>query len=123
MMGKVLGVVVSLVALAGCAGSQATVDSNEDYLTEAGFRVLAGNTPGYAAAQQQLPPHQFVHHTEQGVLTYYYFDPNFCGCLYYGGQQNWDVYQQLMADRRHMQAEQLLIRADTPFSSGQGAGF
>jgi hypothetical protein len=108
------------VLLAGCAGSRSTVDRNEDFLSEAGFRVLASNTPGYAAAQAQLPPHQFVHHTEQGVLTYYYFDPTICGCLYYGAQQNWDAYKQLMADRRHMQAEELLIRADTPYSGHGG---
>jgi hypothetical protein len=118
-MRNIIGVVAVGLLLAGCAGSQATVDSNEDFLSEAGFLVLASNTPGYAAAQQQLPPHKFVHHTEQGVLTYYYYDPTFCGCLYYGGQQNWNAYTQLMADRRHMQAEQLLIRADTPYS-GQG---
>jgi hypothetical protein len=114
-----LGAAAFACVLAGCAGFPATVDSNEDFLSEAGFRVLASNTPGYAAAQQQLPPHKFVNHTEQGVLTYYYYDPTVCGCLYYGSQQNWDAYTQLMADKRHMQAEQLLIRANTPYS-GQG---
>jgi hypothetical protein len=81
--------------------------------------VLSGNTPGYAAAQQELPPHEFAHHTVQGVLTYYYFDPTVCGCLYYGSQANWDAYRQALADKRHMQAERLLIRDDTPYS-GQG---
>jgi hypothetical protein len=118
-MRKMIGAVAVGVLLAGCAGSRSTVDMNEDFLAEAGFRVLASNTQGYVAAQQQLPPHKFVHHTDQGVVTYYYYDPTICGCLYYGGQQNWDAYSQLMADRRHMQAEQLLIRADTPYT-GQG---
>ena len=56
---------------------------------------------------------------EQGILTYYYFDPTVCGCLYYGSQQNWDAYRQEIAEKRHIQAEQLLIRDDTPFT-GQG---
>jgi hypothetical protein len=106
--------------LAACAGAPATVEANEDYLSAAGFQVLAANTIGYSAAvQQQLPPHHFVQRTEQGVLTYYYFDPTVCGCLYYGGQQNWDAYQRELAEHRHEQAEQLLIRANTPYS-GQG---
>jgi hypothetical protein len=105
--------------LSACAGSRSVVDSNEDLLAGAGFRVMAGNTPAYAAAQAQLPPHKFVHHVVQGILTYYYFDPTVCGCLYYGSQQNWDAYKQEMAEKRHIQAEQLLIRDDTPFT-GQG---
>jgi len=112
-------IAAATVFLSACAGSPAVVDSNEDLLAGAGFRVMAGNTPAYAAAQQQLPPHKFVHHVEQGILTYYYFDPTVCGCLYYGSQQNWDQYKQEMAEKRHIQAEQLLIRDDTPFS-GQG---
>ena len=52
-------------------------------------------------------------------MTYYYFDPTICGCLYYGSQANWDAYKQEMAEKRHMQAEDLLIRADTPYT-GQG---
>jgi hypothetical protein len=105
--------------LSACAGSPPVVDSNEDLLAGAGFRVMGGGTLAYAAAQQQLPPHKFVHHVEQGILTYYYFDPTVCGCLYYGSQQNWDAYKQEMAEKRHIQAEQLLIRDDTPFT-GQG---
>jgi hypothetical protein len=107
------------IFLAGCAGAPATVDSNEDFLADAGFRALAGNTSGYAAAQTQLPPHKFVHHVEQGILTYYYFDPTICGCLYFGSQQNWDAYKQEMAEKLHLEAEDWLIRADMPYT-GQG---
>jgi hypothetical protein len=111
--------IVALV-LAGCAGAKATVDSNEDLLAGAGFAVLAGDTGGYAAAARQLPPHKFVHHTEQGILTYYYFDPTICGCLYYGSQRNWDVYRQEMAEQRHIQAEDLLVKDDTPYEGHGG---
>jgi hypothetical protein len=107
------------VVLCGCASLPSTVNSNEDLLAASGFRVLAGNTPGYAAAEQELPPHKFVHHTVQGIETYYYFDPTVCGCLYYGSEANWDAYRQAVSDKLHMQAEQLLIRDDTPYS-GQG---
>jgi hypothetical protein len=101
--------------LGGCAAAPTVVDSNEDFLAAAGFRVAGGDTSAYAAAQRQLPPHKFVHHTEQGVLTYYYFDPTVCGCLYYGSQQNWDIYRQEMAEKRHIEAEQLMVRDDAPF--------
>ncbi len=118
-MRSTIAAVAVAALLAACSGTPSVVDSNEDFLAGAGFRVLASNTPAYAAAQQQLPAHKFVHHVEQGILTYYYFDPTVCGCLYYGSQQNWDAYKQEMAEERHMQAEQLLIRDDTPFT-GQG---
>jgi hypothetical protein len=113
------GALVIGVMLAGCAGAPATVEGNEDFLSAAGFQVLAATTQGYAAAQQQLTPHRFVQRTENGILTYYYYDPTVCGCLYYGGQQNWDAYQKELAEKRHEQAQQLLIRANTPYS-GQG---
>jgi hypothetical protein len=118
-MRSVLGAVAIGLVLAGCAGARSVVDSNEDFLAAAGFRVLGGGTPGYAAAVQQLPPHKFVHHVEQGVLTYYYFDPTICGCLYYGSEANWAAYKQAMAEKRNIQAEEFLERADTPYS-GQG---
>ncbi len=118
-MRRLIGVAAAGFVLAGCAGATSTIDSNEDFLAGAGFRVAAGNTPAYAAAVQQLPPHKFVHQTVQGILTYYYFDPTVCGCLYYGSEQNWQAYKQEMAEKRHMQAEQLLIRANTPYT-GQG---
>jgi hypothetical protein len=119
-MNRLAGVVCLPLLLSGCAGLPATVDSNEDFLAGAGFRVLDGGTKGYAAAAQELPPHKFVSRTVDGILTYYYFDPTVCGCLYYGSQQNWDVYKQEMAEKRHMQAEQLLIRANTPYSGAGG---
>ena len=105
--------------VAACASSGAKMAAKEDYLAYAGFNVLPANTPGYAAAVQQLPPHRFVHHTEKGVLTYYYLDPTGCGCLYYGGQQNWDAYRQEMSNKLHMQAEDWLEKDDTPYT-GQG---
>jgi hypothetical protein len=114
-----LGPTVIAVLLAGCAGAPATVESNEDMLAAAGFRVLGGGSSGYAAAQQQLPPHKFAQHTVDGILTYYYFDPTVCGCLYYGSQQNWDAYRQEAAEKLHLQAENLLVRANTPYT-GQG---
>jgi hypothetical protein len=114
-----IAAIVGTAFLGACAGSPSVIDSNEDFLAGAGFRVLGANSPAYAAAQQQLPPHKFVHHVVQGIETYYYFDPTVCGCLYYGSQQNWDAYRQEMAEKRHMEAEQLLVRDDTPFT-GQG---
>ena len=116
--------IVSAVAvgllLGGCANSAGGVASTEDYLAAAGFSVLPGNASGYYTALRQLPPHRFVHHTAaNGVLTYYYLDPTGCGCLYYGGQQQWDAYRQEMAQRQHIEAEQFLEKADSPYT-GQG---
>jgi hypothetical protein len=119
-MRRGIGVMAVGVLVAGCAGAPATVDSNEAFLAAAGFRVLAGDTSGYAAAARQLPPHKFVHRTEQGILTYYYFDPTVCGCLYYGSAQNWAAYRQEVADKWHIEAEQMIDESTTPTSNPGG---
>ncbi len=113
-MRRVIGAAAVGVLLAGCASSVSNVTSTEDYLAAAGFRVLAGNTGGYAAAARQLPPHEFVHQVEQGIPTTYNFDPTVCGCLYYGSEQNWDAYNQELVDKRHMEAVQTLMKDNTP---------
>jgi hypothetical protein len=105
--------------LAACASSASSVSGREDYLAAAGFLVLPGNAPGYAAALQQLPPHQFAHHTANGLTTYYYLDPTDCGCLYYGNAQAWATYQQEVRDKLHVEAEEWLQKDDTPYT-GQG---
>ncbi|MBS0560820.1 MAG: hypothetical protein JSR21_12265 [Proteobacteria bacterium] len=118
-MHRILALAAAGALLAACANAPAKVAAKEDYLANAGFNVLPADTPGYAAAVKQLPPHQFVHHTEKGVMTYYYLDPTGCGCLYYGSQANWDAYRQEMRSSLHQEAEQWLRKDDTPFT-GQG---
>jgi len=117
---KAIAVAAIGAVLAGCSGQPSVVAGDEELLSGAGFRVMASNTGGYAAAVKQLPPHKVVSLTVDGVLTYYYLDPTVCGCLYYGGQENWDAYKQEMAEQRHIEAEQLLIRANTPYTGHGG---
>jgi hypothetical protein len=108
-----------LAALAGCANSPSAINEKEDFLAAAGFVVMPATAPSYADAVKVLPPHKFVHRITDGVSTYYYLDPTVCGCLYYGGDRAWLAYKQELADKLHMEAEQFLQKADTPYS-GQG---
>jgi hypothetical protein len=116
----IIGSIVAIGLLAGCANSPAVVQGREDLIADSGFQIQPGTSPAYAAAVKQLPPHKFAHHTVAGVTTYYYLDPTICGCLYTGTEQNWTTYKQALAAKRHMQAEDALMRDDIPFTGAGG---
>jgi hypothetical protein len=111
--------IAAVALLAGCVNAPAVVQGREDLIADSGFQIRPGTSPAYIAALKQLPPHRFAHHTVAGVTTYYYLDPTICGCLYTGTEQNWNTYKQALAAKRHMQAEDALMRDDIPF---EGAG-
>jgi hypothetical protein len=119
-MKRPIGALAIGLLLAGCANSPATVTSRDDFLMTAGFSQLPRTSPIFQANAHALPQHRFVHHTVNGVTTYYYFDPTICGCLYSGTAANWAAYRQLVADKMHMDAEKFLIEADTPMDTGGG---
>jgi hypothetical protein len=62
----------------------------------------------------------FVHHTANGVTSYYYLDPTICRCLYTGTEQNWVAYKKDTSSRLHMDAELFVVKADMPFDGGGG---
>jgi len=119
-MKKLIGCTAIGVLLAGCANSPTVVTSHDDFLQMAGFTMIPRTSAMFAANVQKLPPHRFVHHAVNGITTYYYLDPTVCGCLYSGTAQNWAAYRQLVADRMHMEAEDFLMKVDTPVDTGSG---
>jgi hypothetical protein len=91
-----LGVTATLaatIALAGCA--QQIVQQKEDTLVAAGFHVQTADTPQRIASIQALPPHRFVHESLNGHEVWVYSDPTVCRCLYVGGPDAYQRYQQL----------------------------
>ena len=77
------------VALAGCAAlrNQRAADS-EEILAQAGFERAPLDTPG-------LPARQLV----QSGSSYTFADPDFCHCMYVGGEREYAQLQKLRAER------------------------
>jgi hypothetical protein len=119
-MKKPIGALAIAVLLTGCANAPPVVASRDDFLSMAGFTQLPRTSPTFVNNVATLPRHRFVHHTVNGVTTYYYLDPTICGCLYTGTAANWATYRQLVSDKMHMDAQQFLQEADTPMDTGGG---
>ena len=89
-----LAVTALLLAVAGCVSQQQQVSQKEDLLAAAGFQIRIADTPQRLAAMKRLPPNRFVTSVVNGQPVYKYADPLVCRCVYFGTQQNWDVYRQ-----------------------------
>ena len=82
------------VLLAGCVSPQQQAAQKEDLLAAAGFQVRPADSPHRVAAMKRLPPDKFVMKVVNGNPVYLYADPLVCNCVYFGTQQNWDVFKQ-----------------------------
>jgi hypothetical protein len=83
-----LGLAVAL--LAGCQSTR--ILQQEDDLTAAGFSVRIANTAERQDMMNRLPPNQFVQRQSGDSVHYVYADPEVCGCIYIGTQQDFDQY-------------------------------
>jgi hypothetical protein len=77
------------VALAGCSVIQGrTAADSEELLAQAGFQREPLDGPG-------LPARKLV----QAGTTYRFADPDFCQCVYVGGEKEHAALQRLRAER------------------------
>lgn len=81
------------LATTGCVS---TVQNEENMLSAAGFNVRVADSPEKVASLKNLPPHQFVVKNKDGKTVYLFADPTICGCLYYGSEDNYQKYRQMM---------------------------
>ncbi len=86
--------------LFGCESPQQQAAQKEDLLAAAGFQVRPADSPHRLAAMKRLPPNKFVMKVRNGNPVYLYADPLNCRCVYFGNQQNWDVYKQEMFQKQ-----------------------
>ena len=88
--------VAALLALSGCAAIQGTkAKDSENILAEAGFTRQPLSAAQGASSATALPARQLTR--MDGAFEFY--DPQFCQCLYVGGENEYRKLQQLRAQR------------------------
>ena len=92
--GATAGLVLSM---AGCAGPSTQVASTDNLLLKAGFVARPADSTHRISEMMKMTPNKFVTRIRNGKPAYLYADPMGCKCVYFGSQQNWDTYRQLLA--------------------------
>jgi hypothetical protein len=85
-----LSVGALLAALTACQSSG--ILQQENALAAAGFAVRIADTAERQAMLNRLPPNRFVQRVSGNDIHYIYADPEVCGCLYIGTQQDFAQY-------------------------------
>jgi hypothetical protein len=98
--------VIAVGLLSGCSYfHRKEADQTESTLAAAGFQVKLADTPKRQAGLAKFPPRKVVSGTRDGRPTYFYADPDYCKCLYYGDQQAYGRYRQLAIQQRVAQEQ------------------
>ncbi|WP_367027054.1 hypothetical protein ABZN20_05615 [Methylococcus sp. ANG] len=92
-----------LAALLGCAASNEKVETVEELLAAAGFKIFYAQSSQEQANLDAIPQRQLVSHRVKDTLTYLYADNEQCDCVYVGDQAAQDRLRQLAAEK--MQAD------------------
>ena len=97
---------VAALALTGCSYfRKQEADQTEAALAAAGFKVKPADSAKREANLALFPTRKVVARIREGQLTYFYADPDFCKCLYYGNAQAYSRYQQLAIQRQIAQEQ------------------
>ncbi len=100
-----LAAVVALAA-SGCTYfRRQDADKTESTLAAAGFQMKPADTPKREASLAQFPVRKVVSRVRDGQVTYFYADPDFCKCLYFGNQQQYARYRQLAIQQQIAQEQ------------------
>src|SRR5262245_31933611 len=70
-------------------------DHTESTLAAAGFQMRPADTPKREAGLAKFPVRKIVSRVRDGQVTYFYADPDFCKCLYFGNQAQYSRFKQL----------------------------
>ena len=86
------------VFISGCAPSQKkiTVDDREKYLISAGFKKLFADTDEKLDHLKKMPQREIFNKEKEGTLYYVWADQKSCNCLYYGDENAFETYQQIL---------------------------
>ena len=101
----ILGAVLTLT-LSGCTYfRKEDADHTESTLAAAGFQMKPADTPKREAGLAQFPVRKIVMRERDGQVTYFYADPDFCKCLYFGNQAQYARYKQLAIQQQVAQEQ------------------
>ncbi len=94
------------LAMSGCTYfRKQEADHTEATLAAAGFKMKPADSPKREANLALFPVRKVTSRVRDGKLTYFYADPDFCKCLYYGDAQSYSRYQQLAIQRQIAQEQ------------------
>ena len=80
----------------GCSeSSNQRAQRLEPMLAQAGFRVVAANTPARAQRLNEMTPLKVSYFLRNGKPSYWFADPYVCHCLYVGSEQNYEKFHVL----------------------------
>lgn len=101
-----IAVVAAVGLMSGCAliRKQEAQDT-ESTLAAAGFGVKPADTPEKLAKLQAMPARKIVTRTKDGQLVYLYADPEYCKCLYFGNQAQYDQFRRLAIQKEIAQEQ------------------
>ncbi len=124
-----LGLALAAGALAGCFGSGGAMSNPfaspptpqqqaadiDPMLQAAGFTALPAATPQQIAELKSLPPLQMSSYADANGVTHYWMaDPDSCNCLFHGGEEAYQRYENIKLenqvaerDRQAMEAQQM----------------
>lgn len=99
------------ISFASCAllkpSPQQRAQDIDPMLAAAGFRQYPADTPAKANALKNLPPLKVRHYTgKDGQLRYWVADPYGCDCLYEGGPEAYQRYEDLRVQNKMIREEQ-----------------
>jgi hypothetical protein len=101
MLAAVAGLVLS-----GCTYfRREEADHTESTLAAAGFQMKPADTPKREAGLARFPVRKIVSRVRDGQVTYFYADPDFCKCLYFGNQEQYARYKQLAIQQQIAQEQ------------------
>ncbi len=92
-------VLLCILVFAGCASTQQKkIIANEKMLAAAGFKRYPADTPEKLERLKELPQLKLFTRTDAGIEYYIYADAHHCRCLFKGGREEYERYQQLVLD-------------------------
>jgi hypothetical protein len=98
--------VTAVLAGSGCTYfRKQEADQTEATLAASGFKVKPADTAKRQSDLAMFPVRKITTRVREGKLTYFYADPDFCKCLYYGDAQAYSRYQQLAIQRQIAQEQ------------------
>ena len=93
--------VICILVFSGCASTPPKqLIANEKLLAAAGFKRYPADTPTKLARLNKFPQQKLFSRTDGGVKYYIYADAQHCKCLFKGGREEYERYQQLVLDHQ-----------------------